>query len=141
MSNFTPYLERNQAFAASGAQADVPRIPFIPFKQLYLITCIDPCVEPAAVLGVRLGEAIVARNVGGRVLGHAHLSSHPATADIDTPGADMVGSRRPSRTGTREPPGSQAPAFGRRRPVCRPFAISSARRGHSGSRRPGVSAP
>lgn len=29
MSNFTPYLERNQAFAASGAQADVPRIPFI----------------------------------------------------------------------------------------------------------------
>ncbi|MFB6780989.1 carbonic anhydrase [Streptomyces sp. NPDC056352] len=67
MSNFTPYLERNQAFAASGAQADVPRVPFIPFKQLYLIICIDPRVEPAAVLGVRLGEAIVARNVGGRV--------------------------------------------------------------------------
>ncbi|MFJ7489895.1 carbonic anhydrase [Streptomyces sp. NPDC097727] len=67
MSNFTPYLERNRAFAASGAQADVPRIPFIPFKQLYLITCIDPRVEPAAVLGARLGEAIVARNVGGRV--------------------------------------------------------------------------
>ncbi|MFK0292887.1 carbonic anhydrase [Streptomyces sp. NPDC090442] len=67
MSNFTPYLERNQAFAASGAQTNVPQIPFIPFKQLYLITCIDPRVEPAAVLGARLGEAIVARNVGGRV--------------------------------------------------------------------------
>ncbi|MPY49761.1 carbonic anhydrase [Streptomyces acidicola] len=67
MSNFTPYLERNQAFAASGAQADVPQLPFIPFNQLYLITCIDPRVEPAAVLGARLGEAIVARNVGGRV--------------------------------------------------------------------------
>jgi carbonic anhydrase len=67
MSNFAPYLERNQAFAASGAQADVPQIPFIPFRQLYLITCIDPRVEPAAVLGARLGEAIVARNVGGRV--------------------------------------------------------------------------
>lgn len=53
MSNLTPYLERNQAFAASGAQADVPPIPFIPFKQLYLIICIDPRVEPAAVLGVR----------------------------------------------------------------------------------------
>ncbi|GAA2665339.1 carbonic anhydrase [Streptomyces lunalinharesii] len=66
MSNFAPYLERNQAFAASGAQADVPQIPFVPFKQLYLIICIDPRVEPAAVLGARLGEAIVARNIGGR---------------------------------------------------------------------------
>ncbi|MEU1944148.1 carbonic anhydrase [Streptomyces sp. NPDC020125] len=67
MPNITPYLERNRAFAASGAQADVPEVPFVPFGQLYLITCIDPRVEPAAVLGVRLGEAIVARNVGGRV--------------------------------------------------------------------------
>ncbi|MFE5120367.1 carbonic anhydrase [Streptomyces sp. NPDC056669] len=67
MPNITPYLERNRAFAASGAQADVPEVPFIPFGQLYLITCIDPRVEPAAILGVRLGEAIVARNVGGRV--------------------------------------------------------------------------
>ncbi|MFB6537787.1 carbonic anhydrase [Streptomyces noursei] len=67
MSNFTPYLERNRAFAVSGDQADVPPIPFVPFQQLYLITCIDPRVEPAAVLGARLGEAIVARNIGGRV--------------------------------------------------------------------------
>ncbi|MEU0843395.1 carbonic anhydrase [Streptomyces sp. NPDC005962] len=67
MPNITPYLERNRAFAASGAQADVPEIPFVPFGQLYLITCIDPRVEPAAIIGVRLGEAIVARNVGGRV--------------------------------------------------------------------------
>ncbi|MFI9602591.1 carbonic anhydrase [Streptomyces sp. NPDC052043] len=67
MSNFAPYLEYNRAFAASGAQADVPEVPFVPFKQVYLIICIDPRVEPAAVLGVRLGEAIVARNVGGRV--------------------------------------------------------------------------
>jgi carbonic anhydrase len=67
MSNFTPYLKRNERFAASGAHVDVPAIPFIPFKQLYLITCIDPRVEPAAVLGSELGEAIVARNVGGRV--------------------------------------------------------------------------
>lgn len=67
MSNFTPYLERNQRFAATGAQAEVPAIPFVPFRQLYLITCIDPRVEPAAVFGAGLGEAIVARNVGGRV--------------------------------------------------------------------------
>jgi carbonic anhydrase len=66
-SRFAPYLDRNERFAASGAQAEVPAIPFIPFGQLYLITCIDPRVEPAAVFGAGLGEAIVARNVGGRV--------------------------------------------------------------------------
>ena len=67
MSNFTPYLQRNERFAASGAQANVPAIPFVPFKQLYLITCVDPRVEPGAVFGAELGEAIVARNIGGRV--------------------------------------------------------------------------
>jgi carbonic anhydrase len=66
-SNLTPYLEYNERFAATDAKQHVPAIPFIPFKQLYLITCIDPRVEPAAILGAQLGEAIVARNVGGRV--------------------------------------------------------------------------
>jgi carbonic anhydrase len=66
-SNFSVFLERNDAFAGTDAKDDVPEIPFIPFKQVYLITCIDPRVEPAAVLGTALGEAIVARNVGGRV--------------------------------------------------------------------------
>lgn len=66
-SNFTPFLDRNERFALTDAKDDVPEIPFIPFKQTYVITCIDPRVEPAAVLGVQLGEAIVARNVGGRV--------------------------------------------------------------------------
>jgi carbonic anhydrase len=66
-SNFTAYLERNARFAATDARYEIPAIPFVPFKQLYLITCIDPRVEPAAVLGATLGEAIVARNIGGRV--------------------------------------------------------------------------
>ena len=66
-SNFTPYLERNAHFAATDARQAGPEVPFIPTKQLYLITCIDPRVEPAAVLGAELGDAIVARNVGGRV--------------------------------------------------------------------------
>jgi carbonic anhydrase len=66
-SNFTTYLERNARFAATDARRAGPEIPFIPTKQLYLITCIDPRVEPAAIAGLKLGEAIVARNVGGRV--------------------------------------------------------------------------
>jgi carbonic anhydrase len=32
-----------------------------------VITCIDPRVDPAAILGLELGEAMVLRNVGGRV--------------------------------------------------------------------------
>ena len=66
-SNFSTYLERNAQFAATDAKDHVPEIPFIPSKQLYLITCIDPRVEPAAIVGSELGEAIVARNIGGRV--------------------------------------------------------------------------
>ena len=66
-SNFAAFLERNEAFAATDAKLQVPEIPFIPFKQVYLLTCLDPRVEPAAIVGARLGEAIVARNIGGRV--------------------------------------------------------------------------
>ena len=66
-SNFSTYIERNARFAATDAKDHVPEIPFIPSKQLYLITCIDPRVDPAATVGSELGEAIVARNVGGRV--------------------------------------------------------------------------
>lgn len=66
-SHFTAYLERNAQFAATDAKDNIPAIPFIPFKQTYVITCVDPRVEPAAILGVQLGEAIVARNIGGRV--------------------------------------------------------------------------
>ena len=67
MTNMEKLLDRNRAFARTGAKDAVPAIPFIPNKQVYLLTCIDPRVDPAAVLGLDLGDAIVARNVGGRV--------------------------------------------------------------------------
>ena len=60
-------LERNRVFAKSDAKTRAPRIPFLPNKQLYVITCIDPRVDPPDILGLQLGDAIVARNVGGRV--------------------------------------------------------------------------
>jgi carbonic anhydrase len=60
-------LERNKAFAASGAVAKNPQIPFIPNQLAYVITCIDPRTEPAEILGVELGDAIVHRVIGGRV--------------------------------------------------------------------------
>ncbi len=67
MSVFDELLANNARFAATDAKERVPAIPFLPTKQVYLITCIDPRVDPSAVLGLDLGDAIVARNVGGRV--------------------------------------------------------------------------
>lgn len=67
MSNFDELIANNTRFAATDAKDHVPAIPFLPTKQVYLITCMDPRVDPAALLGLHLGDAIVARNVGGRV--------------------------------------------------------------------------
>ena len=60
-------LDRNKAFAATDAMAKNPRIPWLPHQLSYVITCIDSRVEPAAILGVDLGDATVQRAVGGRV--------------------------------------------------------------------------
>jgi carbonic anhydrase len=67
MENMDELLERNKAFAGTDLKDRVPAIPFIPNRQVYVITCIDPRVDPAAILGLELGDAIVERNVGGRV--------------------------------------------------------------------------
>jgi carbonic anhydrase len=66
-SHINPLLDRNAAFAASGGWQNTPRLPFLPHTGLYVITCIDPRVDPALFLGLEFGEAIVARTVGGRV--------------------------------------------------------------------------
>ncbi len=68
MSNIAALMERNKAFASSGAWRNTPRLPFLPFKGLYIITCIDPRTDPADFLGLEFGDAIVARTVGGRVI-------------------------------------------------------------------------
>ncbi len=68
MSNIAPLLDRNRAFAGDpGARRDMPRLAFIPNLNLYIVTCIDCRVDPAQILGVRLGEALVQRNIGGRI--------------------------------------------------------------------------
>ena len=67
MTDLDFLLERNRRFAGTDATTRVPRIPFIPNEQLYVISCVDPRVDPAHILGLDLGDAIVGRNVGGRV--------------------------------------------------------------------------
>jgi carbonic anhydrase len=64
MSSLRPLLERNRAFAATGAHAG---LAIMPRQQVFLVTCLDPRVDPAAFLGVELGDAPVIRNAGGRV--------------------------------------------------------------------------
>ena len=65
MSIDTPELvERNAAFAAGGA---FKGLPFPTDPALRVIGCVDSRVDPSDVLGLELGEAVVMRNIGGRV--------------------------------------------------------------------------
>jgi carbonic anhydrase len=63
-ANIHSALERNHAFAAAGGHEGAVVFPNL---RLFVITCLDPRVDPAHFLGLRLGDAIVVRNVGGRV--------------------------------------------------------------------------
>ncbi|HEX4187060.1 MAG TPA: carbonic anhydrase [Solirubrobacteraceae bacterium] len=63
-TNFDPVLERNRAFAAAGGQEGAVAFPNL---RLFIVTCLDPRVDPAHFLGLELSDAIVVRNVGGRV--------------------------------------------------------------------------
>lgn len=64
MSNLKPLLERNQAFAGTGAHEGLTPLPK---HQVVVVTCMDGRVDPAHILGVELGDALVIRNSGGRV--------------------------------------------------------------------------
>lgn len=64
MSNLNPLLERNRTFASTGAHEGLTPIPT---HQLVVVTCMDGRVDPAHILGVKLGDALVIRNAGGRV--------------------------------------------------------------------------
>jgi carbonic anhydrase len=63
-ANMDVALERNRAFAAAGGHQGAVVFPNL---RLFVITCIDPRVDPAHFLGLRLSDALVVRNVGGRV--------------------------------------------------------------------------
>ena len=63
MTRMTPLLERNERFARD--HGPVPLGP--PAAQVLVVTCLDHRVDPAIVLGLRLGDALVIRNAGGRV--------------------------------------------------------------------------
>jgi carbonic anhydrase len=70
MSSLDSMLERNKAFAArhSAAGTLMPSLPeAMPNVKAMIIGCADMRVDPADVLGLKPGEAVVLRNIGGRV--------------------------------------------------------------------------
>ena len=70
MSNLDSLLERNQVFAAqqSAAGTLMPSLPqALPNVKAIIIGCADMRVDPAHVLGIQPGEAVVMRNMGGRI--------------------------------------------------------------------------
>jgi len=70
MSNLDSLLERNQVFAAqqSAAGTLMPSLPqALPNVKAIIIGCADMRVDPAHVLGIKPGEAVVMRNLGGRI--------------------------------------------------------------------------
>ncbi len=67
MTVIAALLDRNRAYAAAAARRDEPTQPFLPRRNLYLVTCLDPRTDPADFLGIEYGDAIVARTAGGRV--------------------------------------------------------------------------
>ena len=63
MTRMTPLLDRNRQFAGTYAPAALA----LPTTGLLVVSCLDHRVDPAIVLGLRLGDAPVIRNAGGRV--------------------------------------------------------------------------
>jgi carbonic anhydrase len=63
VTRISPLLERNEEFARTYTPASLGP----PSAQSVIVTCLDHRVDPAITLGLRLGEAPVLRNAGGRV--------------------------------------------------------------------------
>jgi carbonic anhydrase len=70
MDTLDSLLQRNKDFAArqSAAGTLMPSLPrALPNVRAIIIGCADMRVDPAHVLGIKPGEAVVIRNIGGRI--------------------------------------------------------------------------
>ncbi len=64
MSSTKTLVNRNRRFANDFGAADLPIVPKL---RTVVLTCGDSRVDPAHILGLELGDAVVIRNNGGRV--------------------------------------------------------------------------
>jgi carbonic anhydrase len=70
MNSLESMLQRNRDFAAkeSAAGTLMPSLPrALPNVKAIIIGCADMRVDPAHMLGIKPGEAVVIRNIGGRI--------------------------------------------------------------------------
>ena len=70
MNSLDSMLRRNKDFAArqSAAGTLMPSLPqALPNVKAIVIGCADMRVDPADILGIKPGEAVVIRNIGGRI--------------------------------------------------------------------------
>lgn len=81
MTEIARLLEGNAGYAAARANVDDPK----PSRKLAVVTCMDARIDVFEALGLRLGEAHVIRNAGGRVtqdvLRSLALSAHVLGVD------------------------------------------------------------
>ncbi|GCE16583.1 carbonic anhydrase [Dictyobacter kobayashii] len=70
MTTFDTLMKRNKDFADQETAADLlmPSLAkALPNVKALIIGCADMRVDPAHVLGIKPGEAVVIRNIGGRI--------------------------------------------------------------------------
>ena len=70
MNSLDSMLRRNKDFAAQQSAAGklMPALPqALPNVKAIIIGCADMRVDPVDVLGIKPGEAVVMRNIGGRI--------------------------------------------------------------------------
>ena len=64
MADVQTLIDGNLEFARSFNQGDLALLPRL---STLVLTCLDARVDPAHFLGLELGDAVVMRNIGGRV--------------------------------------------------------------------------
>ena len=64
MTTIDTLITRNEEFAARHFAAGLSLMPTL---RTMIVGCVDPRVDPAHVMGLQLGEALVIRNIGGRI--------------------------------------------------------------------------
>src|SRR6204780_4079948 len=67
MNNLDVMLKRNKEYAAQHSEAGALLPQSLPDVKAVIIGCADMRVDPAHVLGIKPGEAVVMRNIGGRI--------------------------------------------------------------------------
>ena len=64
MTDVQTLIDRNIEFASSFDQGDLKILPRL---STLVLTCLDARVDPVHFFGLKLGDAVVMRNIGGRV--------------------------------------------------------------------------